>query len=115
MNPSPRIKPAAQNPNPCPAQTQAPPLRERLRAVLGAQGWSRETVEQAVAWCMDYVVFHQRRSPLEMGALEVEQYLQHVRDTRASAVEEARQALAGLYRDVLGRGEAINATRGRAG
>jgi len=44
---------------------------------------------------------------MEMGALEVEQYFQHLCQERGGAVGEARDALAALYRDVMGQGQAL--------
>ena len=63
-------------------------------------------IERYVNWCSDFVAYHQRRAPQEMGALQVEQYLLSLRQERGLA-EEARAALVVLYRDVLGRSEAL--------
>jgi hypothetical protein len=97
----------ASHPSYGPGPTQVPRLREQFRQVLLGQRRPVEQVERYVEWCKDFVVYHQRRPPQEMGAVEVEQYLQHVRQERGVAVEEARRALGALYREVLGQAHAL--------
>ncbi len=88
-------------------EKQAPRLREKMRDLLLGNGCAPALAQRYIDWCKDYVFYHQRRSPEEMGALEVEQYLQHVREQRGRAVAEARAALTALYRDVLGQGGSL--------
>ena len=88
-------------------ELQAPPLREKMRELLLRNGLAPALVQRYIDWCKDFVIYHLRRPPEDMGALEVEQYLQHVREQRGRAVEEARAALTTLYRDVLGKAQTL--------
>ncbi len=66
---------------------------------------SYRTERAYVHWIRRYVRFHQRRSPREMGAPEVEQFLTHLavdRKVSASTQNQALQAVLFLYRRVLG-------------
>ena len=45
-------------------------------------GCAPALAQRYIDWCKDFVVYHLHRPPEEMGALEVEQYLQHVREQR---------------------------------
>jgi len=63
------------------------------------------TEEAYVGWVRRYVAFHGRRHPRELGAAEIEAFLNHLaneRDAAASTHNQALSALLFLYGEVLG-------------
>src|SRR5439155_19499942 len=52
-----------------------PRLLDRVREVLRARHSSRRTEKSCVACIRRYIVFHGKRHPAEMGAVEVMQFL----------------------------------------
>jgi integron integrase len=83
----------------------APTLLEEVRRVLRAAHYSLRTEDQYVQWIRDFVRFHGRRHPRDMGADEVQAYLTHLAADRGVAAATHRQALSALlflYRHVLG-------------
>jgi site-specific recombinase XerD len=57
-----------------------------------------------VYWVRDYVLFHRKRHPRELGAKDLEAYLNHLaakRRVSASTQSQALNALVFLYRKVL--------------
>jgi integron integrase len=87
----------------------APPpgarLLDRVRAAIRARHYSRRTEKAYVAWIRRYILFHGKRHPAEMGAVELTQYLSALaaRDNVAASTQnQALSALLFLYREVLG-------------
>ena len=75
-------------------------VREKVRALH----YSRRTEEAYVHWIRDFVRFHGKRHPREMGAAEVEAFLSHLANARnvsASTHQQALSALLFLYKRVL--------------
>ncbi len=63
------------------------------------------TEQVYLRWIRQYITFHGRRHPRELGAAEVEQFLSHLavqRKVGAGTQNQALQALLFLYRQVLG-------------
>lgn len=76
-------------------------VRERIRY----RHYSYRTEEAYVGWVRRFVAFHGRRHPRELGAAEMEAFLNHLandRDAAASTHNQALSALLFLYSDVLG-------------
>ena len=76
-------------------------VRERIRY----RHYSYRTEEAYVGWVRRFVAFHGRRHPRELGATEIEAFLNHLaneRDAAASTHNQALSALLFLYGDVLG-------------
>jgi integron integrase len=93
-------------PTPSPAAS-APPrrlldaVRERVRYLH----YSLRTEEAYVHWVRDYVRFHGRRHPRDLGGPEVEAFLSWLSNERGVSVSTHRQALSAvlfLYQQVLG-------------
>jgi len=83
-----------------------PPKRllDQVRESLQRQHYAYRTEITYVDWIRRYILFHNKRHPVEMGAPEVEAFLNHLAiDLRvaASTQNQAYSALAFLYRDVL--------------
>src|SRR5262249_36116515 len=54
-----------------------PRILDRLRLVLRVRHYSRRTEECYFHWAKRFILFHHKRHPRTMGALEVEQFLTH--------------------------------------
>lgn len=82
-----------------------PNLWERIAVAVRARGYSLSTERTYIHWARAFVAWHGRRHPREMGAAEVQAYLNHLAVERAVAPSTAKQALCALvflYREVLG-------------
>jgi integron integrase len=86
------------------AATPSPTLMDVLRGEIRARHMSLRTEDTYVYWARNFVRFHGRRHPREMGAAEVEAYLTMLANRRrvaASTHNQALSALLFLYRAVL--------------
>jgi integron integrase len=94
-------------------------LLDRAWDALWGAGFEEAAARRYRTWMLEYILFHGRRPPEEMGALEVEQFLTHLAVKQKVAKDTQRQALNALvflHRTVLGQklGK-IMAVRGRHG
>jgi len=81
-------------------------LREQLREVMRFKQFSLRTEEAYWVWIRQFILFHGKRHPREMGRSEVEAFLSHLTLTKNVAVSTQNQALNALvflYREVLHR------------
>jgi integron integrase len=81
-----------------------PRLLDRVREALRSRHYSRRTEEAYVAWICRYIVFHDKRHPIEMGAGEITRFLTDLAvrgKVAASTQNQALSALLFLYREVL--------------
>jgi hypothetical protein len=58
-----------------PADTPKPRLLDRVRQAIRARHYSRRTEKAYVHWIKRYIFFHDKRHPMEMGAVEVTEFL----------------------------------------
>jgi integron integrase len=82
----------------------APRLLDRLRAAIRTKHYSPKTEEAYVRWARQFVLFHGKRHPIELGETEVAQFLQHLavnKSVAASTQNQALNALLFLYGSVL--------------
>ena len=95
-------------------------LLEEMREKIRTLHYSIRTEEAYVGWARQFIVFHQKRHPAEMGEEEVGRFLTHLavdRNVAASTQNQALSALVFLYKVVLdrpldrGRGEVTPARR----
>jgi integron integrase len=89
---------------------QAPPrpprLLDRVRTALRTRRYSHRTEKAYVAWIRRFILFHGKRHPDEMGALEVVAFLSSLaleRNVAPATQNQALSALLFLYRVVLRR------------
>lgn len=83
---------------------QEPRLLDRMRDALQARQFSPRTEEAYLHWARQFILFHNKCHPTEMGAQEVEAFLTHlatVRKVAASTQNQARSGILFLYREVL--------------
>src|SRR5271165_2051991 len=79
-------------------------LREQLGEVMRFKQFSPRTEEAYWVWIRQFILFHGKRHPREMGKAEVEAFLSHlttVKKVAASTQNQALNALVFLYREVL--------------
>jgi hypothetical protein len=81
-----------------------PKLLDRVRNALRVRHLARSTEKAYVYWCRRYILYHNKRHPLDMGKQEVEAFLTHLavdRHVSASTQNQAFSALLFLYREAL--------------
>jgi integron integrase len=90
------------------AQPAVPPARPRLldelRAQLRVRNYAYRTEQVYVDWVRRFILFHGKRHPREMGAVEVTAFLSHLavdRVVSASTQNQAKSAILFLYEHVL--------------
>ncbi len=79
-------------------------LLDQMRQVLRLKHMSIRTEEAYASWVRQFILFHQKRHPKDMGAEEIRAFLTHVAvhdKVAASTQNNALCALLFLYRDVL--------------
>jgi integron integrase len=89
-----------------PAPTGAPPPRllDRVRQAIRVRHFAIRTEQAYVDWVRRFILFHDKRHPLQMGAAEVEAFLTHLaveRSVAPATQSQAKAALLFLYREVL--------------
>lgn len=95
---------------PEPATRQAvaatPQLLDQVRQAIRTRHYSYRTEEAYVEWIRRFLLFHDKRHPAEMGAVEVSRFLTALAMERRVASSTQNQALAAilfLHKDVLDR------------
>lgn len=81
-----------------------PRLLEQVRSIIRLKHYSIRTEVAYVHWIKEYILFHHKRHPLELGAEHVSHFLSHLAETKhvaASTQNQAASALLFLYREVL--------------
>jgi integron integrase len=95
-----------------------PRLLDQMSQILRVRHYSPRTEACYVHWARQFILFHGKRHPRDMGAAEVEQFLTHLAvhgHVSASTQNQALNALVFLYQQVLqidlGRFDAVRARR----
>ncbi len=81
-----------------------PKLLDQVRQAIRLRNYSYRTEKSYVYWIKQYIFFHHKRHPVEMGQVEVEAFLKHLaikRNVAASTQNQALSALLFLYKHVL--------------
>ena len=81
-----------------------PKLLEQVRDVIRRRHYSIRTEHAYIDWIKRFIVYHNKRHPLEMAEEEVAQFLSYLardREVSASTQNQALSALLFLYKDVL--------------
>lgn len=79
-------------------------LLDHVRDVLRVNHYSSRTEEAYVGWIRRFILFHGKKHPQQMGALEVERFLTHLavgENVSSSTQKQALNALVFLYHRVL--------------
>jgi integron integrase len=83
---------------------QPPKLMDQYRETLRVKHYSPRTEDTYSQWVKNYIVFHGKRHPKEMGVTEIAQYLTYLaakQEVSASTQNQAFSAILFLYRHVL--------------
>lgn len=86
------------------ASPQGKKLLDQYRDTLRIKHYSARTEDTYITWVKNYILFHNKRHPKEMGIPEMQQYLAHLATTQqisASTQNQALSAILFLYRHVL--------------
>lgn len=81
-----------------------PRLLEQVRSIIRLKHYSIRTEIAYIHWIKEYILFHHKRHPLELGADDVSQFLSYLAETKhvaSSTQNQAASALLFLYREVL--------------
>ena len=81
-----------------------PRLLDQVRQTIRRKHYSLRTEATYIDWIKRYIFFHRKRHPKEMGAAEMEQFLNYLaveKGVAASTQNQALSALVFLYREVL--------------
>jgi integron integrase len=91
--------------------TQPKKLLDRVREKIRLKIYSQKTEQAYVYWINQYIIFHNKKHPQEMGPAEIEAFLTHLavdRNVAASTQNQALSAILFLYREVLNQSVAID-------
>jgi hypothetical protein len=78
------------------ANPQKPRLLDHVRQAVRARHYSRRTEKTYVDWIRRYILFHDKRHPIEMGADEVTAFLTSLAVHDKVAASTQNQALSAL-------------------
>lgn len=79
-------------------------LLDQVRGKIRVKHYSLRTEQAYADWVKRFILYHGKRHPAEMGAVEVEQFLTHLAvqgKVSASTQNQAKSALLFLYKEVL--------------
>lgn len=79
-------------------------LLDQYRDALRVKHYSPRTEDTYLLWVKNYILFHNKRHPKEMGVPEIEQFLCHLASDKtvsASTQNQAFSAILFLYRHIL--------------
>ncbi len=80
-------------------------LMDQVKSKIRYKRYSLKTEQAYSGWIRRYILYHNKRHPSEMGAIEVESFLTHLAVNRKVSVSTQNLALNSilfLYREVLG-------------
>jgi integron integrase len=91
------------------SQTLPPPQNEKklldqYHDAIQVKQYSARTGETYIQWVREYILYHNKRHPKEMGETEINQFITHLvteRKVSASTQNQAISAILFLYRHVL--------------
>ena len=94
-------------------------LLDQVRDRIRLKNYAYRTEKSYVSWIRRFILFHNKRHPLEMGRAEIEAFLTHLavhRNVAPSTQNQALHAILFLYRNVLDQPirEKIDALRAQA-
>jgi len=87
-----------------PISTTGKKLLDQYRDVLRVKHYSPRTEDTYLSWVKNYILYHNKRHPSEMGVSEIGQFLTHLaskNEVAASTQNQAFSAILFLYRHVL--------------
>ena len=91
-------------PSPQASLPQGKKLLDQLSDQIRLKQYSHRTEKTYVLWVRQYILFHKKRHPKEMGAQEIKQFISNLvseKNVSASTQNQALSAVLFLYRHVL--------------
>ena len=85
-------------------EQRKPKLLEQIRLACQRRHYSPRTASSYAYWCRQYILFHKKRHPKELGKLELEQFLNYLvrnKHLSASSQSQALNAIIFMYKQVL--------------
>jgi site-specific recombinase XerD len=84
-------------------QPAKPRLLDQVRAAIRLKHYSIRTESAYVQWIRRFILFHNKRHRLEMGAPDITRFLTHLANSHVSAStqNQALCAIVFLYKNVL--------------
>lgn len=85
-------------------ETQKPKLLEQIRLACLRRHYSPRTASSYIYWCRQFILFHKKRHPKDMGKPELESFLNYLvtkRHLSASSQSLALNGLIFMYKHVL--------------
>ena len=79
-------------------------LLDQVRDCLRLKQYAHRTEETYILWIRQYILFHNKRHPVEMGRIEVEAFLTHLaveKKVAASTQNQALSAILFLYQHIF--------------
>ncbi|MBM3153648.1 MAG: integron integrase [Chloroflexi bacterium] len=79
-------------------------LLDQMRDTIRIKHYSYKTEQTYIDWVKRFILFHQKRHPLEMGEIEIRAFITHLatdRKVSSSTQNQALSAILFLYRHVL--------------
>ena len=92
------------SPSQNPERGQEKKLLDQYRDVINLKHYSARTGDTYIVWAKEYILFHNKRHPKEMGAPEINQFLTYLASEKkisSSTQNQALSAILFLYRHVL--------------
>lgn len=83
---------------------QEPKLLDQVREAIRVRHYSIRTEKSYVSWIRQYILFHDKKHPRDMGEREVSSFLSYLaskRNVASSTQNQALSAILFLYREVL--------------
>jgi hypothetical protein len=75
------------------AVSEKPKLLDQVRAAIRVRHYSIRTEEAYVRWVREFILFHHKRHPEEMGEAEVGRFLTHLAVNHKVTASTQNQAL----------------------
>jgi len=79
-------------------------LLDILVDTIRRKHYSRSTENVYLYWCRNYILFHNKRHPKNMGKVEIEQYLTYLaveKNVAPSTQNQAFNSILFLYKEIL--------------
>lgn len=79
-------------------------LLDQVKTKIKFLHYSEGTEKNYIYWIRQYILFHQKKHPKDMGKIEIEEYLTYLathREVSATTQSQAFNALLFLYNQVL--------------
>lgn len=86
------------------AEQNKPKLLDQVRTTIRAAHYSKSTEESYVNWIKRFILFHNKRHPVDMGAEEIKAFINDLAETHmvsSSTQNQALQSLFYLYKNIL--------------